>query len=175
MKMIMSVLDGIDRFNEWIGRIFTFLIFPLLAVSMYEVIARYVFNRPTIWAAQILSILFVTFVVVGGGHVLRHNGHIRMDVFYSRWGRRGRAISDISTFVVFLLFTSLLAWQAIDMAWTSVSIKETSWGAFKGPIYPKKIALALGAFLLFLQGIVKLRGDIRFITGQRLERNDNEH
>lgn len=175
MKMIMSVLDGIDRLNEWIGRIFSFLLFPLLTVSFYEVVARYVFNRPTIWAAQILSILFVTLVVLGGGHVLRHDGHIRMDVLYSRWSHRARAISDISTFLVFLLFTGLLAWQALDMAWTSVSIKETSWTAFKGPIYPKKIALALGAILLTLQGIVKLRGDIRFITRERLERNDNEH
>jgi len=175
MKMIVTLLDGIDRVNEWIGKIFAFLLFPLLAVSMYEVIARYVFNSPTIWAAQILSMLFVTLVVIGGGHVLRHDGHIRMDVFYGRWGRRGQAISDISTFVVFLLFTSLLAWQTIDMAWTSVSIKETSWAAFKGPIYPKKIAIALGAILLLLQGIVKLRGDIRFITGQVSERDDNEH
>ncbi|MBW1887035.1 MAG: TRAP transporter small permease subunit [Deltaproteobacteria bacterium] len=173
MKILRAVVDGIDWINEWIGRIFKFLLIPLLVVSMYEVIARYLFNSPTVWAAQILSLIFVALVVIGGGHVLRQDGHVRMDVFYGRLSPRGRAISDLCTFIVFLIFTTLLAWQTIDMAMESVKIREASWSAFKGPIYPKKIALALGVCLLWLQGIVKLTKDIRTLKNKKNGRDDN--
>ena len=169
MKIIIALIHVIDSINNWIGKIFAFLVFLLLGVSIYEVIARYVFNRPTIWAAQILSILFVTMVVLGGGYVLLHNGHVRMDVFYSRLSPRQRAIIDVSTFIVFLLFTSMLAWKTIDMAWASVKIREATWSAFKGPIYPKKIALALSVVLLLLQGVAQLLRNTLFIRGWKVE------
>jgi len=169
MKIIIALIHVIDSINIWIGKIFAFLVLLLLGVSMYEVIARYVFNRPTIWAAQILSILFVTMVVLGGGYVLLHNGHVRMDVFYSRLSPRQQAIIDVSTFIVFLLFTGMLAWKTIDMAWASVKIEEASWSAFKGPIYPKKIALALSVVLLLLQGVAQLIRNILFIRGWKVE------
>lgn len=177
MKILRAVLDVVDRINEWIGKIFKFLLIPLLIVSMYEVIARYLFNSPTVWAAQILSLLFVSMVAIGGGHVLRHDGHVRMDVFYGRMSQRGKAISDLWTFIVFMIFIIPLAWQATDMALESIKIREASWSAFKGPIYPKKIALAMGAILLLLQGLVKLYKDIRTLknSNSKFESDDNEH
>jgi TRAP-type mannitol/chloroaromatic compound transport system permease small subunit len=177
MKLLRAILVVVDRINEWIGKIFKFLLIPLMVVSMYEVIARYVFNSPTVWAAQVLSLLFVAMVAIGGGHVLRHDGHVRMDVFYGRLSSRGRAISDLCTFIVFMIFITPLAWQTADMALESIKIREASWSAFKGPIYPKKIALAIGAILLWLQGLVKLYKDIRTLktSNSKFERDDNEH
>lgn len=173
MKLFNAVVNGIDLFNEWIGRIFRFLLIPLLAVSMYEIIARYLFNSPTVWAAQILSLLFVSMVAIGGGHVLRHDGHVRMDVFYGGMSKQGKAISDLCTFIIFFIFITLLAWQTIEMAVESVRIREASWSAFKGPIYPKKIALALGVLFLWLQGIVKLTKDIRTLKNKKIGSDNN--
>jgi TRAP-type mannitol/chloroaromatic compound transport system permease small subunit len=177
MKILRAVLGAVDWVNEWIGKIFKFLLIPLLIVSMYEVIARYLFNSPTVWAAQILSLLFVTMVAIGGGHVLRHDGHVRMDVFYGRMSSRGRAISDLWTVIVFMIFIAPLAWQTTDMALESIKIREASWSAFKGPIYPKKIALAIGAILLLLQGLVKLYKDIQTLknSNSKFGSDYNEH
>ncbi len=70
---------------------------------------------------------------------------------------------DVSTFIIFLLFTLALAYVTIQMAWDSTMMLERSWSVFKGPIYPKKIAVALATVLLLLQGIVQLFHNIGII------------
>ncbi len=175
MKKIMASVHAVDGINTWVGKTIAFLVLPIAGVSMYEVIARYVFNRPTMWAGQILSTLFVALVALGGGYVLLENAHVRMDVLYSRWSPRRQAITDVATFIVFLLFTTMLAWMTIEMAWASVKIKEASWAAFHGPIYPKKIVLALATVLLLLQGMAQFVRNIRFIKGRGIEGANSEH
>jgi TRAP-type mannitol/chloroaromatic compound transport system permease small subunit len=161
--MLHSFLKIVDAINEWVGRITAYTVLPMLGVSMYEVIARYVFKSPTMWAGQIISLLFVILVVPAGGYILLKDEHVRMDVLYSKWSPRGKAIIDSLTYVVFLAFIMMLSWKALEMAWTSVSIRESSWAAFHGPIYPKKIALALGAVLLLLQSIAQFLRNIMLI------------
>ncbi len=176
MKSILGLLKNIDRFNRWVGKCAAFLILPLLFVSMYEVIARYVFNSPTLWAGQVISILFVVLVVPGGGYVLLKGSHVRMDVLYAKWSPRRKAITDVATFVIFLCFGGMLLWKTTEMAWASVSMMESSWAAFHGPIYPKKIALALGTFLLLMQGIAHFIRNIILIMGHAPKSEaSNEH
>jgi len=163
MKIISTLVKAVYNLNNWVGKAVAFLVLPIVAVSMYEVIARYVFNAPTTWAGQILSILFVAMVVLGGGYVLLEDGHVRMDAFYARWSLRRRTKMDLVTAIFFLLFAGILAWTTSEMAWQSILLNERSWSAFKGPIYPKKIALALGVILLLLQGIAQLVEKIRIL------------
>jgi TRAP-type mannitol/chloroaromatic compound transport system permease small subunit len=118
------------------------------------------------WGAQILSILFVPLVVMGGGYVLREQEHVRMDVLYGRWSPRQCAIADAVTFIVFLVFTIMLAWMTIEMAWASVKIGEASWASFHGPIYPKKIALAAATVLLLLQGVAQFVRNLQLVRGE---------
>ena len=167
MKTILLILQIIDKVNKWVGRVLPYLVLPMLFVSMYEIISRYVFNSPTLWAGQIISIIFIALVVPGGGYILMKDGHVRMDVFYGTWSKRRKAITDTATFIIFFCFAVLLSWKTAEMAWTSVSMGESSWAAFHGPIYPKKIALALGTFLLLLQGIAQFVRNILFITGAK--------
>lgn len=170
MKNLLLVLSIIDTINKWVGRITSYLVFPMLAVSMYEIIARYVFNNPTLWAGQIISLIFVALMVPGGAYLILTEGHIKMDVFYSRWSPKRKAAIDIATFIIFFCFALMLSWEALKMAWSSVLIKETSWAVFKGPVYPKKITLAVSAVLLLFQGIAQFIRNVLLICGQETER-----
>ena len=161
--MLKKLLETLDTVNRLVARIIAYLVLPMLFVSMYEVIARYVFNSPTLWGGQVVSLLFVALVVPGGGYLVLRDGHVRMDVLYSKWSPKRKAITDVVTFIIFFAFAFMLSWKAIEMAWSSVSMLEKSWGAFKGPIYPKKIALALGAVLVLLQGTAQFIRNILLI------------
>ena len=175
MKKIMAAVNAVYSINSWVGKSTAFTVLLIAGVSIFEVIARYVFNRPTVWAGQILSTLFIILVTLGGGYVLLKNEHVRVDVLYSRWSPRHQAMADVATFIVFLLFVVMLAWTTIEMAWASVKIGEASWAAFRGPIYPKKIALALATVLLLIQGLAQLIRRIQFIRTQRVEEVNSEH
>lgn len=131
------------------------LILALMGISLYEIIARDLFSTPTLWSGQVLMFLFITIVLIGGGFVLYEDGHIRMDVLYSHYSPRLKAIVNVIGFIVLLIFIGLLGYELIIMAWTSVLSNEKSWSAFHGPIYPNKIVFVIAAILLFYPRIEK--------------------
>ena len=53
MKAIKAIYNGIDKFNDFLGRIFSVLSLAILAVIMCEVILRRIFNRPQIWTQDL--------------------------------------------------------------------------------------------------------------------------
>jgi TRAP-type mannitol/chloroaromatic compound transport system permease small subunit len=161
-----KVLTCIDSISEKTGRLVAFLI-PLLAmVEVYEVVVRYGFDRPTTWASELSAMLFGVFVLLGGAYTMRQGGHVNMDIVYSRFSAKNRALMDIVSFLLFLAFIGVLLWKGGETAWRSLKLLEhdsTEWGP---PLYPFKFMLPLGALLLLLQGLAKLARDVRtFMKG----------
>ncbi len=62
-----KILQTIDNMNEWVGRIASFGYVAILLIQVMEVILRYVFNSPTIWAWDINAQLFMGVSILGGG------------------------------------------------------------------------------------------------------------
>lgn len=166
MRILNTIAHGIDVINQWVARVMVVITIPLLMITFIGVIMRYVFHNPLIWVGQVLLLLYVPMLTLAGGYLLKTNQHIRIDLIYDRLSRRGKAISDVTTFVVFFLFVLVLAYVTIQMAWTSTMMLETSWSIFKGPVYPKKISVALATVLLLLQGIVQLFRNISIIRNK---------
>ena len=63
MKAIKAIYNGIDKFNDFLGRIFSVLSLAILAVIMCEVILRRIFNRPQIWTQDLIVMLFACYIV----------------------------------------------------------------------------------------------------------------
>lgn len=164
MHRVINWLNIIDGINSWVGKILGFMVIAITAIMMLEVILRYVFNSPTIWAGEVSQQLFMGLALVGGYTMLR-NGHVRMDALYSRLSPRGKAIIDVATFIMFLLFCSMLVWQGADMAWESIKTREVRYTYFAPAVYPIKTSLAVACFLLLLQGVAKFIRDIALIMG----------
>jgi len=153
---MLRIAGKIDALSSNVAGLSKWLLVPMFGISFYEVISRYVFNAPTTWAAAFVSILFIAALVPAGAELAARQGHIRMDAFYVQWGAAARRRSDILTAVLLLVFAALLTWKAGEMAAKSVSVMERSWGVFRAPIYPKKLAFAFGAGLMLLQSVALL-------------------
>ena len=67
---------------------------------VYEVVARYFFNAPTIWAYDMTFMLYGSFFMLGAAYTLQRSGHIRTDVFYARWSPRTQARVDLACYLV---------------------------------------------------------------------------
>lgn len=150
---MLRIARIIDALSINVAGVSKWLLVPMFGISFYEVISRYVFNAPTTWAAAFVSILFIAAVVPAGADLAARQGHIRMDAFYVGWSPAGRRRSDILTAVLLFALAALLTWKAGEMAAKSVTIMEKSWGVFRAPIYPKKLAFAFGAGLMLLQSL----------------------
>lgn len=160
---MLKILDWIDALSDRSGKLVAYLIPVLIIVEVYEVVARYGFGSPTIWAHALSAMLFGAFILLGGAYTLRHNGHVNMDIIYTRLSARGRALLDIVTFLLFLAFIGVLLWKGWGMAWRSIRLLEHDSTEWAPPLYPFKLMLPVGAALLLLQGLAKLARDVRIL------------
>ena len=128
-----------------------------------EVIRRYLLNSPTVWANELTQMLFGAYIVLAGGYIMAQEGHVNVDILYSRLSRKAQAILDIITSVLFFLFSLMMVYYGSSLAWESLSTFEHSQSAWNPPIYPVKLTIPLGASLLLLQGIAKLIRDILYL------------
>ena len=160
-------LKFIDQMNELIGKAISYLILVLVGVIVYEIVARYFFNSPTIWAHEISQMVYGAYVILLGGYLQQRNGHVNVDILYLRFKPRTRAIIDLFTWLLFFAFCGVILVKGGEMAWDSFLYRETDSTVFAPPIYPLKMLIPLGGLLLLLQGLVKYIGDIKVaITGR---------
>jgi len=163
MVMIGKFLRGVDAFSQWTGRWVSYLILVLALIVGVEVVARYVFNRPTIWAHELSAMLFGTFIILGGAYTGARGLQVNMDVIYGAQRPRVRALLDVITFFIALGFVGVLVWKGWQSAWKSVRVLEhasTQWGP---PIYPFKLMLPVGALMLLAQLTAKFIRDLAIL------------
>jgi TRAP-type mannitol/chloroaromatic compound transport system permease small subunit len=159
----------IDLISEWTGKLSAFLIVVLSFVIGYEVVARYIFNHSTNWANETSAMVFGAYIILGGAYTLSIGGHVNMDLIYQRFSPRKKALVDIITFLFFALFCVVLVWKGGDRAWYALKNMEHSGTLWNPPIYPIKLVLPIGAFLLLLQGVAKfVRDAVTLVRGRNV-------
>ncbi len=95
--MLMKVCDIVDNVVEWTGKMVGWLMFPLCFLVFYDVVLRYVFNRPTVWAWDINVQLLGAMVAIGGAYTLLHNGHVGVDVITTLLSRKKQIVIELVT------------------------------------------------------------------------------
>jgi len=167
MKRLLKVIDSV---SEWSGKLFSYLLWPGVAVLVYEVVARYVFNAPTIWAHGMTQRIFAVYYFICGAYISLTGSHINMDIIYNRFTPRKKAVLDIISFFFFFIFCGSLLWFGSRYAWVSLIRLEPCNTPFRAPLYPIKLMIPLGALLIILQELAQLWRNIYIaITGKSYE------
>ncbi len=157
------ITNAIDSTNEWVGNFVAYWSIIAVFVYYYEVIARYVFNSPTNWAHESMFLMFGMQYLLAGGFAYREDSHVRVDVIYSLFPARVRAKLDIVTSAFFFIFAGTLLWTGLVFALRSIDVFEVSFTEWAIQYWPVKSMIALGAFLILLQGVSRLIKDIVFL------------
>jgi TRAP-type mannitol/chloroaromatic compound transport system permease small subunit len=155
---LVRLVSVIDTISEWSGRLFAWLIIPLVFGATYEVFARYLFNRPTIWAYDLSYMLYGAHFMLGAGYTLLKGGHIRTDIFYQNWSPRTQGRVDALLYLL-LFFPGMIFffWMGAQEGWQSLMIGERSDASPWRPIlYPLKLVIPVTAVLLLVQGVSEL-------------------
>jgi len=166
----MFIFKTIDALIDWMGRVISFLIVPIILVLFFETLLRYFFNAPTTWAYYVSCNLSSFFFFIGAAYTLLYKGHVSMDAIYNRFSARGKAVVDMVTAPIFFFFAGVLFWNGIGYAWNSVKTLENVGAPLYWPLYPFKVVVPIGGFLLVLQGVAKfIRDMITAIKGEKYE------
>lgn len=170
MTLLKHLLHAIDRLSMLVG--YSVAVFvPLMILSLvYEVISRYFFHAPTLWAQDVSIFLFGYIGLLGGAFVMKEHAHINVDLVYARLSLRGRAVCDALTGLVvmfFLTLTVVYAWHEGIKAIQLGLRRPTDWAPPMGHFI---LAISAGGFLLLLQTCAHWIRNLHFaLTGRPLE------
>lgn len=157
-RAAMKAVDLIDLVSIWSGKAVALLIFPMMLSLVWEVVARYFFNAPTIWANDMATMLYGAFYMLGSAYALQRQQHIRTDFLYEKWSTRTKGIVD-SVLYILLYFPGLgiFFWVGCKYAYRSTMLQErivsSPWMPY---IWPLKVCIPVATFLLLLQGVSEL-------------------
>lgn len=167
----------IDRLSDWLANVVSYLIFVLMLLVPFEVTMRYIFNSPTVWSKETTQFILCALIAFGGAKTLREGEHVNVDVVYSKFSPRSKAIINLFTYLILFFFLILLTWKSWGVAMRSFAWKESSASAFDPPIWPIKFFIPLGAFFLFLQAVVEyVRNIMMAVTGRSdTDISDKQH
>jgi TRAP-type mannitol/chloroaromatic compound transport system permease small subunit len=134
-------------------------------VILREIIARGVFNAPSVWADETMTYLAGMGYVLAGGYTLLHRRHVIVDLVYQKLNARQRLVADALMFVLFFLYVGTLIWFGLTFAWDSFENSETTGTLWSPPIWPIKFMIPIAGLLLLVQGIANLIEDYRVAAG----------
>lgn len=153
MEKWVSLARRIDTVSDVSGRVLSFLLIPMMIITVTEVVMRYVFNSPTIWAWDLNLQLFGLLIIFGGPYAHRHEGHVRVDLLIAYLSPRGRAILDLITSILFFFSFAVLLFFSSQEALNSFATKERFTSFWAPPVYPLKMMIPVAILLFILQGV----------------------
>ncbi|HLR67210.1 MAG TPA: TRAP transporter small permease subunit [Virgibacillus sp.] len=167
MNIVKKVIQTIDAINLWVGKIGAWSLVALTLLVVFEVISRKVFNSPTIWTYETITMIFGFHFMIVAAYGLLHKSLVNVDVLYDRLSQNTKAILDIITYLIlFFPFIITVLIFSIGEAQHSWVVKETSSTLFGAPVYLTKTVIPVAFSLLGLQGVSEILKRVLIITNE---------
>ncbi|MDP1693617.1 MAG: TRAP transporter small permease subunit [Burkholderiaceae bacterium] len=166
MTLLLKLSQWIDGLTERIGRLIYWLILVAVLVSAGNAVIRYAFNMSSNAWLELQWYLFSAVFLFCAGYALLHNQHVRIDVISGRMSKRVQIWIDILGTVFFLLPMAItimwLSWPVFVDAYQHNEVSTNVGGLL---IWPARLMVPVGFFLLVLQGLSELIKRIAFLRG----------
>jgi len=152
-----------DRIIRFVGEHVSWLCFGLVLLICVDVLFRYLFHFSVAWMTELEWHFFGLIFLLGSPYALEKDKHVRVDLFYAKFGKREKAqVNVVGTLVFLIPWSFTMCWFSVRYAFESFRIRESSPDPGGLPaLYPIKMAMALGFALLFLQGLMLLQRQLK--------------
>jgi TRAP-type mannitol/chloroaromatic compound transport system permease small subunit len=165
--MFMSLSRLIDKLNETIAGLVSWLVLAAVIICAGNAIMRYSLNYSSNAWLEIQWYLFGAIFMLASAYTLRRDDHVRIDVVVGRFSKRTQVWIDLLGFLFFLLPVCLLIlWFGIPYAMIAIENGEVSSNAGGLIVWPARVLVPLGFALLVLQGISEIIKRIAFLAGR---------
>ena len=166
MNLLLTLSRIIDGATERIGRTIYWLVLVAVLISAANAVVRKAFNYSSNSFLEIQWYLFSLIFLFCAGYALKHNDHVRIDIITGRMSARVRAMIDIFGTLFFLLpmaiLIMVLSWPVFVDAWTRNEVSTNAGGLI---IWPARLMVPTGFFLLIVQAISEIIKRIAFLKG----------
>jgi len=168
MDGLARAVNAIDWINRWVGWLVAWLTLATVLVCGAVVLLRYVAGQGHVWMQELYVWTHAMTFMLAAGFAYLLNAHVRVDIFYARFGARGKAWIDLFG-VIFLL----MPWLVL-LAWTSWTYVSYSWQTNEVSVqsngmpgmYVLKSALLGFVFLVGLQALAWIGRCVLVLAGR---------
>jgi len=166
MYTLIVYVKIISAVNTYLMKGYRFLVLAMMLSMIYEVISRYAFNSPTIWAYEFTGMLVGPFLIFSACWSMVKVEHVRLGIFYDRLTPRVQGIIDMITWTLFWFYVGLVlyyGWNAFLFSFSNKSVSKSLWAPL---LWPWKLTVPVGCAFLLLQGVaVYANAIVKAITG----------
>ena len=167
MNALLKLSRRIDALTEHIGKAACWLVLIVVLISAGNAVMRYTINYSSNAFLEIQWYLFGMIFLSYSGYTLLRNEHVRIDLISSRLSRRGQAWIDIFGILFFLLPMAvaimILSWPVFIHALQSNEMSNSAGGLI---VWPARLMVPAGFFLLILQALSELIKRVGFLRGR---------
>jgi len=156
----------VDAMNYRIGRVAMYLLFVMGAMLLYSTLSRIIFGVPINWVLEMSQFMLSAYYLVGGAYALQMDQHVRMDLFYGRLDARRRAVTDAFTILFVIFFLVVLLVGGISSTNYAIQYNQRNYTAWSPLLWPIKVVMTIGVFLMLLQCISTFIKDIAIARGK---------
>ena len=153
-KFISLYINIVDFLCEKVGRFVMYWVFFMMFLLILSFVTRNIINIPLMWIIEMAQFTITAYYLLGGGYSMLTDDHVRMDLFYGKLSRKGKAKMDIFTSVFLIFFLSITS-----LIYT-IETKQKLFTAWAPYVWPIKSLMLLGILLMLLQAFSTLFKDI---------------
>lgn len=114
MKNFMTAIsDFFDKVVKYFGYLAAAILVLIAVFISLDVILRFTINNPLMWVFETTeyALLFITFL--GATYVLKHDGHVKLDLVLNVMGKRFRSGFNAVMSLVMAIVCLVIAWSCI--------------------------------------------------------------
>lgn len=188
MRFMRGYIRRIDAMNRRIGRIMMYGIFALMGVLLWSTVSK-AFFVPSLWTLEMAQFVMVGYYILGGPYSIQLASNVRMDLLYGDWSLRKKAWFDLITVFFLIFYLCVLLYGAISSTAYSLGYwgtepfsffsglvtgteeighMEKSSSAWRPYLWPIKVVMIVGIFLMLLQCLSELLKDVLRLKGEAI-------
>ncbi|MEZ5912324.1 MAG: TRAP transporter small permease subunit [Paracoccaceae bacterium] len=162
-----NFVRAVDALNYRVGRFAMYLLFVLMGVMLFASFSR-AFLAPAIWTDETGQFLLLGYFMLGGAYSLQLGSAVRMDLFYSRWSDRTKALVDVVTILALIFYLGVLLYGAVESTAYAIEYGEKRRGLWQPYMWPVKTVMCVGIVLMILQSLSIFFKDLAKLRGEDL-------
>lgn len=175
-RELPGFIAWLDRASERLGTSLSWLILLMMLIQFLIVVLRYAFSVNSIPMQESVMYLHATVFLLAAGYTLKHDGHVRVDIFYRAMTPKRKALVDLAGTLFLLLpvmgFVILSSLGYVGKSWAILEGSPDS-GGIPG-VFLLKTLIPLFAGLMILQALVEAVKNVYVLTGRLAATHDDE-
>lgn len=163
-SIVKTYVRIVDAVNRVVGRAMMYGIFAMMAILLWSSISK-TFFLPSPWTLEMAQFAMVAYYLLGGPYSIQLGSNVRMDLFYGDWSPTRKAWFDAITIFFLIFYLGVLLYGGISSTGYSLEYGERSATAWRPYLWPIKIIMCVGIFLMLLQAVAEFFKDVARIRG----------